>query len=178
MALLKNGSKGADVTALQQQLVAMGFSLSVDGDFGPGTEAAVKDLQECFGYTVDGLVGDGTQGLIGRQTANGWSVTAPDGIKAALQAQGKTTDKGSLAGPDLRRTLKKGLDGSDVTYLQRRLSALGYGLGIDGQFGGGTEQSVRALQEAFGYTVDGIVGNGTNTLINAQIGHDWKASVA
>lgn len=177
MALLKKGSKGADVTALQQQLSALGFALDADGDFGPATDTAVRDLQECFGYTVDGMVGDGTRGLMERQVGHGWNVTAPDAIKAALEAQGKKTDKGSLAGPDLRRTLKKGLDGSDVTYLQRRLAQLGYGLAIDGQFGSGTDDTVRALQGAFNYTVDGIVGGGTNTLINAQIGHGWKPSV-
>lgn len=178
MALLKKGSKGADVTTLQQNLAALGFSIAADGDFGPATDEAVRDLQECFGYTVDGMVGGGTQGLIERQVGHGWNVTAPGAVKAALEAQGKQTEKGSLAGPDLRRTLKKGLDGSDVKYLQRRLAQLGYGLAIDGQFGGGTDQTVRALQGAFGYTVDGIVGGGTNTLINAQIGHGWQQSNA
>jgi len=38
-----------------------------------------------------------------------------------------------------------------------------------------TDKTVRELQQAFGYTVDGVVGPGTHKLINAQIGHGWSA---
>jgi peptidoglycan hydrolase-like protein with peptidoglycan-binding domain len=42
MAVLKLDSRGTDVMALQQALKARGFDPGVpDGDFGPGTEAAV-----------------------------------------------------------------------------------------------------------------------------------------
>lgn len=175
MALLKKGSKGGEVRTLQEQLKALGFELAVDGDFGKDTDEAVHLLQLCFGYDVDGVVGDGTHGLIERQTAKGWSVTAPDAVKTALSAQGKTTEKGALAGAPLVRTLKKGQDGPDVKYLQMRLQQLGYSLQADGKFGAGTEEAVKALQTAFGYTVDGIVGEGTHTLLNAQLGYGWKA---
>jgi len=53
--LLKVGSKGEDVKKLQEKL-----GLSADGNFGPGTEKAVKDWQAANGLTADGLVGDGT----------------------------------------------------------------------------------------------------------------------
>ena len=178
MATLKKGSKGEPVRTLQTDLGKLGFTVDVDGDFGSNTEEAVKELQLCFGYDVDGIVGAGTQGLIERQTGLGWNVTSATAIKTALEAQGKKTDKGSLAGADLVRTLKKGADGPDVKYLQRRLNALGYALEVDGKFGSGTESAVNALQTAFGYTVDGIVGAGTHTLINAQIGHGWNAPAA
>lgn len=174
MAVLKKGSKGGEVRALQEQLNALGFNIAVDGDFGKGTDEAVHLLQLCFGYDVDGMVGDGTKGLIERQTAKGWSVAAQDAVKTALQAQGKITEKGAVAGAPLVRTLKKGQEGPDVNYLQMRLQQLGYGLEADGKFGSGTEESVKALQTAFGYTVDGIVGEGTHTLLNAQIGYGWK----
>lgn len=178
MSVLKKGSKGDAVRTLQEQLRSLGFDIAVDGDFGGGTDEAVHLLQLCFGYDVDGMVGPGTQGLIDRQTAKGWSITAADAVKTALVAQGKQTEKGSLAGADLVRTLKKGLDGPDVKYLQMRLQQLGYGLQADGKFGPGTEEAVKALQTAFGYTVDGIVGAGTQTLINAQIGFDYRAEAA
>lgn len=53
--LLKIGSSGPDVIALQKAL-----GLSADGDFGPGTEKAVKNFQTKNGLTADGFVGDGT----------------------------------------------------------------------------------------------------------------------
>ena len=45
--MLKNGSQGEEVTALQKGLMAMGINPgSTDGVFGPETEAAVKRAQE------------------------------------------------------------------------------------------------------------------------------------
>lgn len=88
--LLKNGSKGEAVTALQKQLVTLGYAIKVDGDFGAGTEKAVLSLQGAFGYTTDGIVGPGTQGLIDAQIGYGWNATAPDAYEKAQKAQGKT----------------------------------------------------------------------------------------
>jgi peptidoglycan hydrolase-like protein with peptidoglycan-binding domain len=70
--ILKRGSKGSSVTALQGQLNTLGYDLATDGDFGHGTEDAVKHLQKSFGYTVDGIVGDGTRFLINQQIGLGW----------------------------------------------------------------------------------------------------------
>lgn len=70
--VLKRGSKGEGVRELQQKLVQLGYPLTVDGDFGHGTEDAVKHLQKSFGYTIDGHVGDGTNFLITQQTGLGW----------------------------------------------------------------------------------------------------------
>jgi peptidoglycan hydrolase-like protein with peptidoglycan-binding domain len=72
MSVLKKGSKGDAVKTLQQNLVQLGYSVAVDGDFGKGTEEAVLHLQKSFGYTVDGAVGDGTQFLINQQIGLGW----------------------------------------------------------------------------------------------------------
>lgn len=72
MSVLKNGSRGDDVKALQADLVQLGYTLTVDGIFGQHTEDAVRHLQKSFGYTVDGLVGDGTRGLITQQKGYGW----------------------------------------------------------------------------------------------------------
>jgi len=54
--------------------------------------------------------------------------------------------------------------------------ALGLALEVDGKFGPATEAAVRQLQTAFGYTVDGIAGQGTNKLINQQLGYNWNAA--
>ena len=53
--VLKLGSKGNEVKALQEKL-----NLKADGVFGPLTEEAVKDFQRSNGLEVDGIVGTNT----------------------------------------------------------------------------------------------------------------------
>lgn len=58
-----------------------------------------------------------------------------------------------------RRRLVKGEKGSDVMYLQKRLKQLAfYDQGIDGIFGYGTEQAVKAFQKENRLPVTGQVG--------------------
>lgn len=71
----------------------------------------------------------------------------------------ESTEKGTLNGASGRPTLKRGSRGIDVTYLQQRLTAKGYGGGsIDGIFGQKTLEAVKAYQAEHGLKVDGIVG--------------------
>lgn len=56
---------GDDVRALQQALVAVGVNLSVDGVFGPGTDAAVRQFQKQQGLAADGIVGAATRSALG-----------------------------------------------------------------------------------------------------------------
>ena len=55
MSILKRGLKGAPVKRLQEKL-----GITADGDFGPGTEKAVKDFQKANGLAVDGIAGPDT----------------------------------------------------------------------------------------------------------------------
>ena len=55
METLKKGSKGEDVKVLQRAL-----GITDDGDFGPGTEKAVKEFQKSHELINDGVVGDKT----------------------------------------------------------------------------------------------------------------------
>lgn len=59
-AVLRRGSRGDAVKQLQQLLAARGYPMQVDGIFGPGTEAAVKAVQEKLRLTVDGVWGPQT----------------------------------------------------------------------------------------------------------------------
>jgi len=64
MPLIKKGSKGDAVKKLQQILNSKGYKLSVDGDFGPATEAAVKAYQKANHLEADGEVGEKTWGAL------------------------------------------------------------------------------------------------------------------
>ena len=61
---LKIGSKGEDGKKLQAKL-----GLAADGDFGPGTDKAVKAWQTANGLTADGIVGPATWAKMGIDAA-------------------------------------------------------------------------------------------------------------
>ena len=54
---LRKGSKGPVVAHLQFALREAGIATRIDGDFGPGTETAVKRFQAARGLVADGAVG-------------------------------------------------------------------------------------------------------------------------
>ncbi len=60
MSILKRGLKGAPVKRLQEKL-----GIAADGDFGPGTERAVKEFQAANGLAVDGIAGPDTFSAMG-----------------------------------------------------------------------------------------------------------------
>ena len=66
METLKEGMSGSDVAELQTRLQAHGFPPgAIDGDFGPGTEAAVIAFQKSEGLVPDGVVGASTAEALG-----------------------------------------------------------------------------------------------------------------
>jgi putative chitinase len=62
--ILKNGSKGEEVKALQSKL-----GLVADGNFGPGTEKAIKEWQTKNGLTADGIIGPASLEKLGLKIA-------------------------------------------------------------------------------------------------------------
>jgi peptidoglycan hydrolase-like protein with peptidoglycan-binding domain len=56
---LRRGDKGEAVKALQSKL-----GVTVDGDFGPKTDAAVRAFQSSHSLAVDGIVGPYTWGVL------------------------------------------------------------------------------------------------------------------
>jgi peptidoglycan hydrolase-like protein with peptidoglycan-binding domain len=137
--VISAGSQGRQVQLLQQAL----GGVSVDGIFGPETEAVVRSFQAAHGLTVDGIVGPLTASSLrghgsGRAFASSFTPTTPG-------SEG-------TAGPE-------GSSGS-VAQLQRALH-----LTADGEFGPATEAAVRRLQARHGLTVDGIVGPATWSVI-------------
>lgn len=165
---LQKGDKGGKVKDMQTKLIACGYSCGsagADGDFGNGTEAAVKAFQRSAGITVDGLAGEITLAKLN----NAYNNRGAGGgnwisrLQAECNRQGYSNqaidgEKGpnTLAGcPQLGRTSR----GNITALLQERLNALGYNCGaVDGINGVKTQAAIKAFQRAHGLVADGIVG--------------------
>jgi peptidoglycan hydrolase-like protein with peptidoglycan-binding domain len=77
---IRRGSKGEWVTVLQTKLVQRGYdigSYGIDGDYGRGTEAAVKAFQKDNGLTADGICGPRTWAALEDTTVTLYSVMIP-----------------------------------------------------------------------------------------------------
>lgn len=55
--ILKKGAKGSAVKDLQKLLVARGFAVGIDGDFGSATDAALRRFQASRNLDADGIAG-------------------------------------------------------------------------------------------------------------------------
>jgi peptidoglycan hydrolase-like protein with peptidoglycan-binding domain len=146
----EGGSAGA-VKQLQSAL-----HLSVDGNFGPETEAAVRRLQARHGLTVDGVVGPGTWSVIG--VSGQETLTPPASSVAAVSVH----HHHAVATAASAEPSSEGGSGA-VSRLQAALH-----LSPDGEFGPATEAAIRRLQARHGLTVDGVVGPATWALVGVS----------
>ncbi len=154
---LRTGSKGNDVRLVQfwLRIAADNYptlqTVTVDGNFGSGTAAAVKAFQSLFGLTSDGVVGRTT-----------WTKLNEVGIAVANKLVEPGVEPGQFV-----TTLRQGSTGTPVRALQYYLRLIAeYWAGVpsvavDGVFGAATTESVKAWQQQAGLTVDGIVGPAT-----------------
>lgn len=75
---LRRGSSGDEVIKLQTALKNAGYSIDVDGKYGPQTESITKEYQKANGLSVDGIAGNQTLGkLYGGSTTTAPSATTP-----------------------------------------------------------------------------------------------------
>ena len=82
MSVLKQGSSGSNVTALQTKLKDLGFDPNgVDGNFGPGTASALIAYQTSKGLSADGIDGPETLAALGLDGSS--SSGGPSGAASA-----------------------------------------------------------------------------------------------
>ena len=137
---LRFGYTGLDVKYTMQRLYDLGFyNGKVDEKFGSGMMKALKAFQQKNGLVADGVVG-------------------PKTIKVLFSANALDADDPVPPKPEPEDpVLNFGDSGDKVKALQTRLAALGYYTGsVDGDFGEGTENAVKAFQSRNGLTPDGI----------------------
>ncbi|MGI6706606.1 MAG: peptidoglycan-binding domain-containing protein [Clostridia bacterium] len=144
--LLKPGSRGSEVSQLQQQLKGLGFYTypKITGYYGTITRDAVSRFQINKGLAADGIAGPKTFAALGKASSGGGS-----------------SSKSTL--------LKRGMRGSAVKDLQQKLKNKGYyKSSVDGIFGSLTEKAVRSFQKSAGIAVDGIAGPVTLARLNGS----------
>src|SRR6185436_8585976 len=62
--VLKQGDAGTGVAYRQKLLYDLGYEMVVDGEFGPGTESAVRKFQKDHSLPVTGVIDASTDGAI------------------------------------------------------------------------------------------------------------------
>lgn len=170
---LRSGLRGNDVRELQALLNGRGAGLQVDGDFGPGTEAAVEQFQRSQGLSVDGAVGPATLAALQAGAAG----PAQDGPTTEGPAtEGPSTEGPATpepATPDVQvdlgtGLLREGSRGASVRALQQLLADLGQRIAVDGIFGRGTRAAVLWFQRSRGLSADGVVGPQTRSALQRR----------
>jgi peptidoglycan hydrolase-like protein with peptidoglycan-binding domain len=73
---LRTGSTGHDVKVLQSWLSHMGFTTTVDGNFGPNTRWNVRRFEQAKGLPVNGVLTPSDAAVMRRAMAAHYSYTA------------------------------------------------------------------------------------------------------
>lgn len=186
---LTQGTRGDAVKALQQKLVNAGMQVSggVDGVFGPGTTAAVKEYQRFRGYSPTGVVNAATAAALDQVDGSAPKAIEEPATEPASEPEAEpaaTADEPEAAKASTTSLLglKIGSRSNDVKVLQRTLMAAGFTVvgGADGIFGALTANALKSFQNANGVGVTGVVDDATAAAL-AKVGsaakdHDPSAS--
>ncbi|TVQ93605.1 MAG: CHAP domain-containing protein [Deltaproteobacteria bacterium] len=188
--LLRSGSRGAHVRALQEALVHHGASITVDGVFGPQTHAAVRAFQIGNGLSVDGVVGAETRGRLLSSAASPVpartevipepqaAAEAPVAVEAPVASEAPVVEPPGGPAPQLLRAAGPPWDmgtdllahrsqGPEVEALQHALNHYGAGLAITGFYNDQTRLAIVEFQVANGLRIDGRVGPQTRAALNS-----------
>ncbi|MBQ6160377.1 MAG: peptidoglycan-binding protein [Oscillospiraceae bacterium] len=154
---LRPGSRGRSVALVQTALnrISQSFpaipKLSVDGIFGPATEAAVRTFQRVFGLDSDGVVGRQTWYEVERVYAGVLHLSE-------LRSQGLRYED---LGWEFPEPLRPGDRGDRVRQLQYMLAVVAQfvqevpSVSVDGIFGPRTRDAVAAFQGYEGFAATG-----------------------
>lgn len=151
--VLRRGDKSDQVEVMQRYLATLGYlSTTPDGQFGSGTERAVKLFQEANGLKADGVAGSGTLSIL--YSGNAVSYNAYFGTS------GGSTTVSPTAVPDMTTVIQWESEGDNVRQYQQRLVELGYlnSKYVTGKFNQKTVEATKAFQTMNDLKVDGAAG--------------------
>ncbi len=132
--LVQQGSRDHPVKTLQYLLGARGHAVTVDGIFGPKTEAAVRALQRSQHLSVDGAVGPRTWSALVVEVSQGSTGDAVRGVQEEFQFR-------NLSGDPSKGLRVDGIFGPKTDAAARGFQQA-LGIGVDGIVG---PQTWRAL---------------------------------
>ena len=178
------GESGPSVVALQQALVAKGFTLvgGADGVFSPRTRATLRNFQTVVGYRATGVLDRKTARLLGLlpiQAAAATSTTVPAPTTttpaptttvapatSTTLAPATTVAPAPVATPITWSSAMLpvlGAKGDAVTAVQNALVSLGIEVfgGADGVFGQATKTAIAKLQTARALPATGVLDEAT-----------------
>ena len=169
-ATLRSGAHGAAVKELQRELRAAGISVSVDGQYGPATETAVKRFQRAANLKLTGVADNATQSRL-RRSLGGKVMRGSSGA----YGYGSRTSSSHLGD---RIPLRVGMSGHDVKILQDFLERAGFDTSVDGEYGAGTVKSVKQFETDQQIEVDGVVDAADIDLLRSLVDGDGSAQPA
>lgn len=148
--LIGLGEKSELVQHFQERLIALGYLRdAADGNFGKGTEKAVREFQSRNDLVVDGYLGPGTRATLDDPSAR------PFGLRMGDRS-------------DTVRTVQKRL--AHYGYLSSSLCT--------GYYGSATEAAVKQFQKYNGLSQDGTVGKQTMSKLESDNAKKKPANVA
>ena len=103
---VKSGSTGENVYSVQLLLEAHGYSLGIDGSFGPQTASTVKSFQSAHHLSVDGVVGPQTWSALIVTTQNGSTGAAVIALQRQLNAHGQNLVTDGNFGPKTKAAVE------------------------------------------------------------------------
>lgn len=145
---LSIGAKGDEVLTLQYYLSYIALFVqtvseaSMDGDFGPATDNAVRSFQRTYGLPVNGVVDRATWDRI-------------ENVYYEFISQIDFEFGSGRILPFPGRVLREGVEGSDVRVLQEYLNLISESypeiprVNVDGVFGQQTARQVKEFKEIF-----------------------------
>ena len=154
--VLRRGDKNDQVQVMQRYLATLGYLTSTpDGQFGSGTERAVKLFQEANGLSADGIAGSGTLSILYSGNAVSYNEYFGSSASASGGASATPTPK-----PDMTTVIQWESEGDNVRQYQQRLVELGYleSKYVTGKFNQKTVEATKAFQTMNDLKVDGAAG--------------------
>lgn len=133
-ALSKYGSRGDEVTQIQERLTELGYDPgTADGIFGTRTQEAVRAFQQDYGLAVDGIAGENTLRALGLLEDS-----PDDGDAASTEGYG-------------------GFSAGDLDLLASIISAEARGEPYEGQVAVGAVIMNRISHPSFPNTLSGVI---------------------
>lgn len=175
--VLQQGMSGSDVKTLQKFLSIAGFRTQVDGSFGPITAGNVRRFERANRLPANGVVTKPAarelQALVEDRT-NGRAASGGGGALVNPMAPPPTAPAPTTITPVGTglfggRVLQLGMRGPSIREMQEYLSAAGFPVAADGDFGSATQQAAMAFQTAKNLPANGIMSATPASALRAAV---------